>query len=448
MLSTRMSPILSGQLRLVVAYLVLGTFVTYVLLLGISKEASTYAQDIKKSLSSTADWGYEENPEFEQYVHLRTLDEKELDFGNPERRVILVGDIHGMNNSLKKLLNKIGYIPSNDLLIHVGDIIAKGTHSGSLAVLSYMASHNITGVRGNHDQPVIEWRAWIDRVLAQESGETWLEEMEHKTSKEQKNEEQRAKQEWQKIPHGWEMMGDHYKIARAMSTSEYAYLLALPLVLHIPPLHAFIVHAGILPLDPRRSVTSLHQPLAHVPSTSEYTDNNNNVSQLRMSQERAVLADVSQNTDPWVLLNMRSILKDNTISKESKRGSAWAPLWNAIVTRCGGFNLDLSFSESEPEYDLKEKKTKQKPLPCHPSTVVYGHAASRGLDIKRWTKGLDSGCVYGRRLTALVLSPPDSRNADELDENDVDAASNSRKMTFGDVGATKTRFVSVSCPDP
>lgn len=34
-----------------------------------------------------------------------------------------------------------------------------------------------------------------------------------------------------------------------------------------------------------------------------------------------------------------------------------------------------------------------KKLPCYPSTVVYGHAAARGLDIKRWSKGLDSGCV-------------------------------------------------------
>lgn len=39
-------------------------------------------------------------------------------------------------------------------------------------------------------------------------------------------------------------------------------------------------------------------------------------------------------------------------------------------------------------------------LPCYASTVIYGHAATRGLDIKKWSKGLDSGCV---RLS--ILSP-------------------------------------------
>ena len=81
------------------------------------------------------------------------------------------------------------------------------------------------------------------------------------------------------------------------------------------------------------------------------------------------------------------------------------------MSRCGGFNneIDLSSdtkarqdddeidesnnpghedSDSDPN-DLTKKKT----LPCYPSTVIYGHAASRGLDIERWSKGLDSGCV-------------------------------------------------------
>lgn len=34
-----------------------------------------------------------------------------------------------------------------------------------------------------------------------------------------------------------------------------------------------------------------------------------------------------------------------------------------------------------------------KGLPCMPVSVVYGHAAARGLDINRWTFGLDTGCV-------------------------------------------------------
>lgn len=36
-------------------------------------------------------------------------------------------------------------------------------------------------------------------------------------------------------------------------------------------------------------------------------------------------------------------------------------------------------------------------------TVIYGHDASSGLNIKKYTKGLDSGCVQGGKLTALVV---------------------------------------------
>lgn len=37
-------------------------------------------------------------------------------------------------------------------------------------------------------------------------------------------------------------------------------------------------------------------------------------------------------------------------------------------------------------------------------TVVYGHDAKSGLSLKEYTKGLDSGCVKGGKLTALVVS--------------------------------------------
>lgn len=40
------------------------------------------------------------------------------------------------------------------------------------------------------------------------------------------------------------------------------------------------------------------------------------------------------------------------------------------------------------------------PQPLH---IVYGHDARRGLQQLPFTTGLDSGCAYGRHLSALIL---------------------------------------------
>jgi hypothetical protein len=37
------------------------------------------------------------------------------------------------------------------------------------------------------------------------------------------------------------------------------------------------------------------------------------------------------------------------------------------------------------------------------TTIIYGHDAAKSLNIQKYTKGLDSGCVYGHKLSALVI---------------------------------------------
>ncbi|KAA1467453.1 Metallo-dependent phosphatase [Dentipellis sp. KUC8613] len=458
-------------LRRAVSFVIVCLFLIIVLSLGIGNEVTDDVHGILGAEKISF-------PDFGQYVRMRSVPAKQLSLDTPGRRAIFVGDIHGMSQALHALLDKMSYNPDKDTLFHVGDIAAKGTHAGSLSVISYLTTHNITGIRGNHDQKIIEWRGWIEWIkeLDHGKGAEWLNAVESRWQaanqdedldeerwiKKQKKIRKNERKWWSRVPEGWQMLSGHYKIARSISKAEYDYMRSLPLIIHLPSQHAFIAHAGLLPYDPTRSITSSHQPLAHLPDLShlgtpslsldgdgygedvkpEPTDEN-----MRNAQELAILNEIKQNAVPWNVLNMRNLAMDNTITRKTKKGTFWADIWNGMMPLCEGF-------------DVNAANAKGGRLPCKPSTVIYGHTASRGLDVQRWTLGLDSGCVYGRKLSALVIDSParhrravaaraasddyDDEDVKPLDDNDdAEEDKGPKTVPFGTDG--QARIYSVKC---
>lgn len=130
----------------------------------------------------------------------------------------------------------------------------------------------------------------------------------------------------------------------------------------------------------------------------------------------------------------------NSISRDGDKGRIWTKFWNEQMDECQGFDdltpNNVDGSKDEPSYKLS----------CMPSTVVYGHMASRGLEINRWTKGLDSGCVYGHKLNALVLTRPSHKVILPAIDEDSEHDSDIKHIPFGDESSgLDARIVSVKC---
>lgn len=87
--------------------------------------------------------------------------------------------------------------------------------------------------------------------------------------------------------------------------------------------------------------------------------------------------------DPHAVMHLRSIVAQNGIfgASEDAGDNGWAADWERA------------------QLDLEESQRR---------TVVFGHDARRGLQVRKYSIGLDTGCVYGKQLSALVLTIAES----------------------------------------
>ncbi|KAF9967095.1 hypothetical protein BGZ70_000129 [Mortierella alpina] len=309
---------------------------------------------------------------YAQYIYQQELDlaRRPLFMGARQprkpRRTIVVGDVHGSLDGLNRFLSSVHFDTKRDLLVLAGDLIAKGPQS--LEVIDRARQLNAKCVRGNHEDKIIRWRGYLDS-LSKTDREALIAENEDEDEPEYDQEDdqedeiflvetlfnngsslddsmqrqRKRKSRKPKVPSDLNQRSEHYTIARALTKDQYDYIRSCPLILTIPR---------------ELSVRNIPVHIVHAGIDPTHT--------IRKQH-------------PWVLVNIRNVLEDGTPSRKKSQGEGWSKAFN----------------------DLHDKRSKRDFL------VVYGHDAGRSLNVRRWSIGLDTGCVYGRELTGYVIETGD-----------------------------------------
>ena len=252
-----------------------------------------------------------------------------------------VGDIQGCYKEFCQLLEKIEFSPERDRLILLGDLVNRGPDS--LSVIRFAMEHQscVDVVLGNHDLYLIA--ALEDKTLAR-SHDTFHDVLEAPERK---------------------------KIKK--------WLCRQPLTLHDPDLNILAVHAGIFPF------WSLDEAMQYA----------GEVERLLQGKSRHEF-----------LKNMFG----NKPRKWSKSHSRWdrVRFFVNTFTRMRYINkkgrLDLVEMRTLGEHRKKLKPWFNYPgrFPIEP-TIVFGHWSSLGVYIQPGILAMDSGCYWGRSLSAANL---------------------------------------------
>ena len=288
-----------------------------------------------------------------------------------KRRLFFVGDIHGCAHELKELLKAVEFNEKTDHLIAVGDVISKGPEN--VEVLDELIRIGASSVRGNHEDRIL---AMAPQVLQS----TLPPPVEASSSK------------------GY---AKDAALLRQLSKQHLKYLRDMPLILSVPAL-----------------------PLA---AAESHTDNSPLAEETLVVHAGLVPAVALEKQDPYFVMNMRSIhLKTHVPFAEARgkkgRSKPWHSIWDWYNDRLfrkkslKGFRIweEMTTTSIFPG-DGKDSRgswldglwgtgrAEAEKFKLRPQVVVYGHHSKAGLQVSRWSKGLDTGCVRGGELTTMVL---------------------------------------------
>ncbi len=265
--------------------------------------------------------------------------------------VYLIGDVQGCCGALQRLLDTLDFSPSRDHVVVLGDLVNRGPDSLGTLRLLRGLGDAATCLLGNHDLNFLALAHGIRKAHRGDTLDGLL--------------TARDRDEW------------------------IAWLRHRRMALHA---HGWLmVHAGVPP--PWTLATTL-QLAAEVEQQLRGPDLQAFLSVMYGSQPDR-WSDALQGADRWrfavnALTRMRWVTADGTLDFETKEGAADAP------------------SGLLPWFEHPQRQTQGVP-------TAFGHWSTLGLIHRRDLLALDTGCVWGGKLSAARIASDGSTEIIQID---------------------------------
>ncbi|ODQ65426.1 Metallo-dependent phosphatase [Nadsonia fulvescens var. elongata DSM 6958] len=277
-------------------------------------------------------------------------------------KLILVGDVHGHLGRLEKVLAKANFRPRNaDTLVVLGDFISKGPKS--IETLNYLmklrkkyGNSTVECVRGNHEHAILTLYAKYHNLPAPPI----------KAPNLSSNEDLSPTNNAHFLSNNKGAVSDQ-DIVRHLKPAHIEFLSSCPAIISLP--NVTITHNKMKSKISRANgVVMAHGGLQwDIPTLEEQ--------------------------DPITVMNIRSLLPPSYHEASSLNAFSKEILET----------YDPELGNPLPWVDMWVKY--QKTLPeSERQLVYYGHNAADGLNLREFTRGLDSGCTKGNRLTTAVIT--------------------------------------------
>ncbi|KAH6900341.1 calcineurin-like phosphoesterase [Thelonectria olida] len=339
------------------------------------------------------------------------------------RRLLIVGDVHGHLPELKRLLDKIGFDrEAGDHVILVGDLVNKGPDSAGVVQFAMdMGAHAVKG--NNEDRILLAVEALRSgKVQREKAREEERQETSSSNNETEGNSNAAVPSDRNEVLPN--LLKTDFDTVASLTDSQIAWLSSLPAILDMglftnatkPPWNAgtiVVAHAGLIPDVPLAE----QDPWAVANMRSlVYPPHDLEKEVLREAVMKAARKRVKGQPPNWPVT-------DEEMDEELKRLAAEGHSLKASETSASQRRMTIPIEGSDGDLwrDAWNRKQNLLQTASERMVVVYGHDAKAGVQVEpevdireggddakvvrgvRYAFGLDSGCVYGRHLTALVI---------------------------------------------